>query len=866
MRHFALILLSFICFSVRATEMTNSKQLVNFISGDLLLNNSNHISIFIDSHDMKGVDISATNLCTDIKKVCGAEVKITTDTSSQILIGTIGHSTAIDAFIKKGLIDSKALKGKREKFIMTIIDKQLVVAGSDRRGTIYGIYSLSRQIGVSPWYWWADVPVEHHEHIYVNKGVYTEGEPAVRYRGIFLNDEAPCLTTWVKNTYGTNYGGHQFYARVFELLLRLKANFIWPAMWNWAFYADDTLNSKTANDMGIIVGTSHHEPMCRSQKEWHNHSNNFNHEALDSKPNMQVGGQWDYSTNKENLDAFWAGGVTRNKDTEDLITIGMRGDGDMPMSENQNINLLENVISNQRRIIEKQRGKKASEVPQVWALYKEVMDYYNAGLKVPDDVTLLLCDDNWGNIRRVPTAKERKRKGGWGIYYHVDYVGAPRNSKWINVTPTQNMWEQLTLAYDYGIDRLWILNVGDLKPMEYPIQMFMDMAWRPKQYTASNITDHTRTFCAEQWGENEADEAARLLNLCCKLNGRCTPEMLNSKTYNLSTGEWAKVISQYVHLEKDALCQFITLRPEQQDSYRELILFPIQAMGNLHYMYYAQAMNDSLYRANNLEADHWADECTLAFKRDSILCRNYDKNIAGGKWDGMMIQNHIGYTSWNDNFTHEMMPSVHYLSNTQTKDAQMNESKYIFSDSKGFVAMEAQHYYAKTDYSSKSENRKHARWTVIPYMGRTLSGMTLIPYTDDIKGESISYRFKIGDLKFNGNQVKVHIITKSTLDFLNKGGLEYNVYIDDGKPTKINFNHDLNEKPENIYSKYYPTIARRVIESIVPLTLGNRKDGIHTLCITPLDPGIVIEKIVIDLGGYQPSYLFGEESEYHQER
>ena len=215
--------------------------------------------------------------------------------------------------------------------------------------------------------------------------------------------------------------------------------------------------------------------------------------------------------------------------TDDIVTIGMRGDGDEAMGNSTDTKLLENIIDNQRRIIKEVTKRPAKETPQIWALYKEVQDYYDAGLRVPDDVTVLLCDDNWGNVRRLPTAEEQKRKGGWGLYYHVDYVGAPRNTKWINVTPTQNMWEQLQLAYNGGIQKLWILNVGDLKPMEYPIQLFMDMAWNPKQYNVENLLCHTRAFCAESFGEDQACEAASILNLVSKYNGRITSEMLDPR-------------------------------------------------------------------------------------------------------------------------------------------------------------------------------------------------------------------------------------------------------------------------------------------------------------------------------------------------
>ena len=419
---------------------------ISFTQGDMkLCQTGESFSICISDNDNVAVKLAAKNLASDFQKVCDANITISSSFSeARIVAGTIGNSAAIDELVKNGKIDGKSLNGKIEKYILSIIDGKLIIAGSDRRGTVYGIYELSRQIGVSPWYYWMDVPVKKQKEVYVKNGTYTDGEPAVRYRGLFLNDEAPCLTSWVKNTFGTNYGDHRFYEKVFELVLRLKGNYMWPAMWSWAFYADDPLNMKTADDMGIMMGTSHHEPMCRAQKEWHNHSDDPNADSQDLATRKKEGKdegnhEWNYATNKNNLDKFWYGGVERNKHTEDIITIGMRGDGDMAMSEDRNLKLMESIVANQRKLIAKARGKAAKDVPQVWALYKEVLDYYDDGMRVPDDVTILLCDDNWGNVRRVPTQKERQRKGGWGLYYHVDYVGAPRNTKTLNVTPIQNM-------------------------------------------------------------------------------------------------------------------------------------------------------------------------------------------------------------------------------------------------------------------------------------------------------------------------------------------------------------------------------------------------------------------------------------------
>ena len=740
---------------------------------------------------------------------------------AKVLIGTVGVNPQIDQWVKQGIL--RDLKGKTEKYIIKTINGQLVIAGSDKRGTVYGIYELSRQIGVSPWYYWADVPVEKHAELFIREGEYTDGEPAIRYRGLFLNDEAPCLTTWVKNTFGTNYGGHDFYERVFELILRLKGNYLWPAMWGWAFYADDPENLKTADAMGVMMGTSHHEPMARNHQEY----------ARDRKG----WGAWNYSTNKEKLDRFFREGIERMKGTDDIVTIGMRGDGDEAMGNSTDTKLLETIIDNQRRIIKEVTKRPAKETPQIWALYKEVQDYYDAGLRVPDDVTILLCDDNWGNVRRIPNAEEKKRKGGWGLYYHVDYVGAPRNTKWINVTPIQNMWEQLQLAYNGGIQKLWILNVGDLKPMEYPIQLFMDMAWNPTKYNVDNLLDHPKAFCAESFGEDQAEEAAQILNLVSKYNGRITSEMLDARTY--TTDEFAQVVGEYQALETRALRQFITLKPEYRDAYRQIILFPVQAMGNIYEMYYAQAMNHKLAALGDPEANCWAERCRQAFKRDSLLNLQYNKEIAGGKWDGMMIQKHISYRIWNDNFPKDVCPDL--------KVVPTPEQGPTFSPIHGYISIEAEHTFSRTDASN-------AKWTVIPYIGRTLSGIALMPYTVGTDNAKLEYRFKADGVK----TAKVHVVTKSTLDFLDKGGLIYDVAIDGGEPVSVNFNSNLNEKPENTYSIYYPTVALRVVEKEVELPIAEGE--IHALTIHPQDPGIVFEKIVIDLGGYEKQYLFGNES------
>ena len=848
-------ILSFMCLALSLCAIAkDNKGIVteNLNAGGFTLISQSHpVTLLVADNDKKGVLIAANNLQKDFERVCGSKAALlnapSPDTKRYVIAGTL-ESSYIKQIVKAKKIDEKELKGKVEKYLMTVVDnplpgvdEALVIAGSDMRGTIYGIYELSEQIGVSPWYDWMDVPAVRHTNLAIQKGTYTAGEPAVRYRGLFLNDEAPCLTSWVKNTFGTNYGGHDFYARVFELILRLRGNYLWPAMWMWTFYGDDPLNSPTANDMGVIMGTSHHEPMARNHQEWARHRKEY--------------GEWNYVTNQKVIDNFFREGVRRSKDNEDIITIGMRGDGDTAMGakeghddefvpdDNATIKLLEKIMKNQRDIIAKETGRPAKERTQLWALYKEVQRYYDKGLKVPDDVIILLCDDNWGDIRRLPTAEERKHKGGFGMYYHVDYVGAPRNSKWLNVTPIQHIWDQLTLTYQYGVDKLWVLNVGDLKPMEYPITFFMDFAWNPNRYNAANLMDHPKKFCAQQFGESQADEAARILNLYSQYAGRVTAEMLDASTYNLETGEWKQVCDEFTRLEADALRQFVSLPADMHDAYRQLLLFPIQALGNVYEMYYAQAMNHKLYAEGNPEANVWADRVELCFKRDSLLCRGYNKDIAGGKWDGMMTQKHIGYVSWNDNFPKDVCPKVMRFNDTSSM-----AGGYTFQPSDGYIAIDAEHYY-----SLKEPNE--AKWTVIPYMGRTRSGISLQPYSADVNGGSITYRFEVPE---GVNEVDVHVITASTLAFQRMEGHRYTVGFEGQQPVEVNFNGELNEEPENVYRITYPTVARRVIDKSVNLKVD--KAGVKSLVVSPLDPGVVLQKIIIDLGGYQPSYLFGKES------
>jgi hypothetical protein len=296
--------------------------------------------------------------------------------------------------------------------------------------------------------------------------------------------------------------------------------------------------------------------------------------------------------------------LERSKNWEKLVTVGMRGDGDEAMGEGTNISLLENVVKDQRKIIQNVTGRRADKTPQVWALYKEVQDYYDQGMRVPDDVILLFCDDNWGNVRKLPDLTKPLHKGGYGIYYHFDYVGGPRNSKWINISPIQRVWEQMNLSYEHGVDKVWIVNVGDLKPMEFPISFFLDMAWNPKKFNSQNLFEFTEEWAADQFGTKHAKQIARLLNTYPKFNRRVTPEMLDSKTYSLENyNEFETVVNDYKNLSLDAYRIYNEIPKDYQDAYFQLVLYPIDACSNLYEMYFAQANNRKLASEKNILAN-----------------------------------------------------------------------------------------------------------------------------------------------------------------------------------------------------------------------------------------------------------------------
>jgi hypothetical protein len=934
-----------------------------------LVDASSAAPLYTDAADWPGVRRAAGDLQTDIERVTALRPEILAGEPASagpaVIIGTLGKSEVIDRLVAAGKLDVGAIRGKWEAFLIATVerplpgvDRALVIAGSDKRGTIYGIYEISKQIGVSPWYWWADVPVRHRNGLLIRPGILVEAGPVVKYRGIFLNDEAPDLTNWVRAKYGTvssganphvppgiaNYG-REFYSRLFEVMLRLRANYLWPAMWNNAFNEDDPVDAGLADQFGIVMGTSHQEPMLRAQKEW-------------DWRYLKTIGTWNYAKNPDLLEDFWREGIRRNRDFESVVTIGLRGANDTPMAEGgpeANRALLEKIVDAQRKILREEMKTDPAKVPQLWCLYKEVQDYYEAGMRVPDDVTLLWADDNWGDLRRAPTAAERRRSGGAGIYYHFDYHGGPRSYQWINSNPLPKVWEQMSLAHQYGADRVWIVNVGHFKGYELPTEFFLNMAWNPDRWTGENLGDFTVRWAAREFGREHAAAIAAIMEKYAKYNGRRKPELLAPDTYSLTDYREAEtVVADYSAVAGQAQEIARDLPAAAQDAYYELVLFPVKAGALVNELYLAAGRNALFARQGRASAGAQAAETRRFFHEYLDLIGAYNTTFAGGRWAHFMDQPVLGYVSWRDPKANNIdnlklvEPSVPAAAGLGVAaegsdgttpaalqfDAFNRQSRYIdvfnrgqeafdftvtasapwirlsssggqagpdqrievtvdwttvptdessgsvsvagagqvvtiavqalnssevtqmnlhgFVEAQGAVSIEPEHFTHRTEVGER-------RWTRIDGYGRTLSGMRADAPVDaraaipGIDSPVLEYQFYV----FHPGPADVTAIVAPTLRFAPDRGLSYAVSLDDEAPQVVelvpkvyqvdsrNRDWDLSVSDNARYSRSHHQV------------LGV---GYHTLKIWMIDPAVVVQKLVVDLGGVRPSYLGPPES------
>ena len=805
--------------------------------GVALVRGGRPVTVYVDADAEKPVARVAGDFAADLGRVSGTDAAIVHSLDGApgdvVVIGEIGHSRLIDGWIKAGRLDVSAIRGQWEAYAQQVIDlpggrHALVITGADKRGAIYGTYDISAKMGVSPWYWWADVPTRHKDDLYVTAGLRHD-QPVVKYRGFFINDEEPSFGGWAREKFGGI--NHQLYAKVFELDLRLKGNFLWPAMWGKAIADDDPQSLTTADDYGVVLGTSHHEPMTRAQEEWHRHTDQG-----------VTGGAWDYTKNAANLNTFWRGGVERmvKGRHEDVVTIGMRGDGDEPMSEGTATQLLETIVADQRRIIADVTGKPASETPQVWALYKEVQDYYDHGMKVPDDVTLLFSDDNWGQIRRLPKFDAPERAGGYGVYYHFDYVGGPRNYKWINTNQIEKTWQQMELADEAGADRLWIVNVGDIKPMEYPLSFFLDMAWNPKAMTPEALADYPAKWAGQQFGADKGATFGALLTDYSRLAAQRKPELLNMPAFTASAvapDDWRVAQNGWDRLAADNMAAVKSLTPEQSAAWFQIAGYGIEALDNL-YGLYGDAAHNALYaKAGDVRANTLADDAGARFKRDQVLSDAYNRQL-DGKWDHMMDQTHIGYDNWQEP-KQNVMPSLARVPADSKMTVNRAENWQDGLLDRGYIAIEAEHFSRKTEAHG-------VRWQVIPNLGRALSSVISLPQSAPaITDGSMRLDYDIATAK--AADATLNLYLAPTLDTQGQGGLRIGVAIDDAPMQTLSF--DL--RPDT------PQWNKAVEDNILILKADFPKlpAGPHTIHIYRVDGNVVLERLVLDTGGLRPSYL-----------
>jgi Glycosyl hydrolase family 115/Gylcosyl hydrolase family 115 C-terminal domain/S-layer like family, C-terminal region len=817
--------------------------------------------IYVDTNEIALVKKAASLLQQDIETVTGKKISLVNTVPSSgniIIIGSLENSSLIKQLVLKRKINISQLENKWEAYqIQTIknpakgISNALVITGSDRRGIAFGVFEVSKQIGVSPWYWWADVPVKKSTALFVKQSITITDAPKVKYRGIFINDEAPALSNWSKSTFGGF--NHLFYEKVFELMLRLKSNYIWPAMWGNAFYDDDSLNIKSADEYGIVIGTSHHEPLMRAHDEWRRYGNKK---------------LWNYDSTETGLKEFWRAGMQRATN-EKIVSVGMRGDGDAPMSRETATALLEKIVKDQREIIAAVTGKPASETPQLWALYKEVQDYYDKGMRVPDDVTLLLCDDNWGNIRKLPKITDAPRKGGYGIYYHFDYVGGPRNYKWLNTNPIPRVWEQMHLAYEYNVKDIWIVNVGDIKPMEFPISFFLDYAWNPEKIGVDDLQKYTQQWSAAQFGKEYAKEIADIIAKYTKYNGRRKPELLDANTYNIQNLEAANVTKDYNDLLARAEKINNSLAPELRDAFFQLVLHPVKACANLQNLYNAVAWNKLLAKEKLELANSYADKAKQYYLNDSLITLEYHR-LNNGKWNHMMSQTHIGYTYWQQPAFNKM-PVVTYVS----KDSAVKEKGSIAMDmasaknlipagAKGNIFYEFDKAVSiEADHFTKANNSKTIFWKVLPDLGRTGSAVTTFPVTAAAQKPSATSPYLEYDFyTYSKDEFKINAYFSPTLNFHNSPtGLQYAISIDDEIPQIISINSEDKNSISGIWNKW-------VGENIIIKTSQHKilAAGKHTVKYWMVNSGVVLQKLVLDFGGVKPSYLGPPETIANQKK
>ena len=772
--------------------------------------------IVTDPQDELAVQTAAGLLRDDIARVTGKQAPAAS--SRRVLVGTLGRNAAIDSLVAAGRLDVSQIEGAWERYIIEAVDgNTLVVAGSDRRGTAYGVFRLSEEIGVNPFYWWSDVPVEHRDKAFVSGKRFVSKSPSVKYRGIFINDEDWGLKPWSSLNYEPELGdiGPRTYAQVCELLLRLGGNMLAPAMHSCtgAFYSHPE-SKEVADAYGIIITTSHCEPLL------------LNNAAL-SEWDSAVDGDWNYRTNKEAIWKKFDDRIAEAGMYENLYTVAMRGVHDSGLRGNytadERVAILTDVIADQREILSRRIGKPAEEIPQIFVPYKETLDVYEHGLQVPEDVILVWPDDNYGYLKRVSNPEEQKRPGGAGVYYHMSYLGAPHDYLWINTTPPVLLYEELRKAYDNGADRYWLLNVGDIKPAELGLKTFFDIARDIDAYDIHSINRHQAAFLAGIYGKRYEKDFQTLLDEYYRLAWSRKPEFMgwerewdrpwlaNIMDTDFSFTNYSQAQRRLADYRavSDLADRLLRGLPEAcRPSFFELLAYPAKGAYQMNRKFLLAQLNHEKAAAGEPGQAEWAgQQAQAAYDSIEALTAIYNRQL-DGKWNEMM---HLAPAI---NAKFQNMPPV-----TLTGAAP-----------------------EPVDLTPQAV---------------TLEGCMTVPLADSPgRIEGIGYDWvslEITDLSFAlpaipADSVTVHVWTVPFWPLYEGVGNRYGIALDEAGPVEVS----------NKFVEYADSWKDQVlcngVEAVVtfPVDRSARK---HSLRLQAVDPGQIVQKIVIDWGGLQPCYV-----------
>ncbi|MDQ8186140.1 glycosyl hydrolase 115 family protein [Pelagicoccus sp. SDUM812002] len=805
-------------------------------------------SIHFASEDATVVSIAATHLAQDIEAVTGRKTELNPQKKGpKIFIGTLGQSSLIESLDLAGHIDLEQLEGRWESFLIaTFPDPNsrgttaLAIVGSDRRGTAYGVYELSQAIGVSPWNWWADVPAKKSSNLWVKSGTQRFGPPSVKYRGIFINDEDWGLHPWAAHTFDPQLGdiGPKTYEKVFELLLRLKANTLWPAMHEVTkAFNSYPENKRIADDFAIVMGSSHAEPLLRNNvTEWSEPKSHFN-----------------FSTHSKEVTAYWETRVEQNAPYENIYTLGMRGIHDSGMTGastmQDKVDALSKIFKTQRELLANHVSPDIEAVPQAFTPYKEVLEIYRAGLEVPEEVALVWPDDNHGYIRYLPNEAERKRRGGSGVYYHLSYLGSPLAYLWLCTTPPPLIWTEMNKAYQLGARNIWIANVGDIKPAEKETELFLQMAWDIDRWSLDTLPDFLETWAAREFGSQHATAIAEILDAYYQLNYQRRPEHLQwwlphtrVRSSTLNGAETKARVQAFSELVRSTDAIGKALPSDAQDAFFQLVAYPVKASAYANLRYFHAEQHSRNFNQNPLAAREHAARSREADAQVIALTRHYNQELAGGKWRRMMSEEPADAMWRSYRASPIPLPSEAMARSKKETIIPTSDLSFLPNPSQEtFIAIEAEAVSGKRDLDS-------VRWDTVPGLGRigdsVLAGppdAATIPLGEP--SPYLEYEFEIHE---SGDyNLQAELIPSFPLN--GQSELRFAFSIDDGDPQLMSVARTVND---NAWKQAVLT-AQVTVNASGTLRLD---DGKHLLRLYFVDPGVSIDRIFLTRG--EPSNSF----------